>query len=399
MKQNSTGAVTAAAAEVSDVTPTPTPRASSSSSQDSSKQTQQQQQRTQKLQDPPSHFSIDNSLSNELLKLSFQDRVAVEEEIHGVRCLAPDETLDLLERSLLEFDGHLMALKRRYIIGGDSYGDGQARTNTSTNTETINDDGNEIYNAEYNHKNHNTEYNHKQLLRNIRSTSTPDNNNNHVGLFQQQEYQQQQQQQNYCYLNDPFVRLRFLRCECFNAFKAVQRMIHFLELTSELFGDYVADRPIRLSDFNTRQEEVALRNSRNQYLPFRDRSGRRVFVGVGSCDLDLDPDLRYKIITFLHWVTAAEDDIETQQKGVVIVAWPSNEDGENSKRSWEQSIRPKFNQRLRYLQRKEEKAKPLRVTSQQVYLKDTPFFRAMSTLYYIGMNSDHRLIFKAHYGE
>mmetsp|Transcript_8875 Transcript_8875/g.19165 ORF Transcript_8875/g.19165 Transcript_8875/m.19165 type:complete len:387 (+) Transcript_8875:164-1324(+) len=370
IKRNLIGVATAAA-EVGGITPTPM---SSSSSQDFSQQTQRQQQRTQKLQDPPAHFSIDNALSNELLKLSYQDRVALEEEIHGVRCLAINETPDLLQHSLLEFDRHLMALKQSYGIGDDGYGDGQARTNT--NTDTINDDGNRNYNAEYDHKNQNAEYNHKRLLRNIRSTntstSTPGNSNNnyYAGLFQQQEWQQQK----YCYLNDPLVRLRFLRCERFVAFKAVQRMIHFLELTSELFGDYVADRPIQLSDFNTRREEVALHNSRNQYLPFRDRSGRRVFVGVGSCDLNLDPDLRFKIIIFLHWMTAAEDDIETQQKGVVIVAWPSNEDDEDSERSWEQSIRPKFNQRLRYLQRKEIKANPLRVTSQQVYLEDTPFF-------------------------
>eukprot|EP00536_Pseudo-nitzschia_multiseries_P012956 jgi/Psemu1/210187/e_gw1.525.21.1 len=207
------------------------------------------------LPDPPSHFSIDYSLSKELLKLSFKDRQAIEEEIHGVRCRAPTETPELLERSLEEFD--------RYL-------------------------------------------------------DTPNNNNIHNNIH------------NRCYLNDPAVRLKFLRFECFNAFNAVTRLVRYLELTSELFGDYVADRPIRISDFSTRREIATLHHSRNQYLPFRDRSGRRVFVGVGSLDLDMDSDLKYKVTTFLHWI--ASEDVETQQRGVVVVVWPSNENDSDSDR-------------------------------------------------------------------
>ena len=94
--------------------------------------------------------------------------------------------------------------------------------------------------------------------------------------------------------------------------KAVQQFVDFLEYTSELFGDFVAERPIRLSDLNTRKEEVTLHNSRNRCLPLRDRSGRRVFVGVGSCDFDLDGFLRFKIIMYLHWV--ASEDVTTTKE-------------------------------------------------------------------------------------
>jgi hypothetical protein len=48
--------------------------------------------------DPAAEF--DNLLSKELLQLSVNDRNNLQEEIHGVRCLAPDETSQLIEESL-----------------------------------------------------------------------------------------------------------------------------------------------------------------------------------------------------------------------------------------------------------------------------------------------------------
>ena len=108
-----------------------------------------------------------------------------------------------------------------------------------------------------------------------------------------------------CYLNDPNIRLRFLRSEFFDSQKAVERFVLYLEFIQELFGDFVAERPISVNDFNDNDdsnnnnkdikkstknkkeksqkrkdieqesstEMKALLNSRLQYLPFRDRSG------------------------------------------------------------------------------------------------------------------------------
>jgi len=326
------------------------------------------------MPDPPSHFSIEDSLSKELLKLSFKDRVAIQEEIHGVRCLAPDESPELIERALEAFDTQLLMEKERRFQKQQQ----QQPNNPNGSNTNINSNTNTNTNINSNSNTNSNTNRNKDVLRNVKS------------IFNSPK---QQKQQPDCYLNDPNVRLRFLRCECFDGPKAVNRFVGFLELTEELFGEYVADRPIRIIDFNTRREEVALQNSRNQYLPFRDRSGRRIFVGVGNCGLDLEYNLRYKIMIYLHWV--ASEDVETQQKGVVVVAWPSNED----EFSWEKSIRPRMNQRLRVLQEKNDNSMPLRVTSYQGYYKDTPFFRAMSALYYIGMNSHIRSHYKAHYGE
>jgi len=53
------------------------------------------------IEDPQ---AVDSLLSKELLELSLKDRTAIQEEIHGVKCLAPEETPELLEASLLELD-------------------------------------------------------------------------------------------------------------------------------------------------------------------------------------------------------------------------------------------------------------------------------------------------------
>ena len=61
------------------------------------------------LKDDPR--DVDTLLSNELMRLSISDRNAIQEEIHGVRCLAPEETPELLQSSLcqlaLELDRNL----------------------------------------------------------------------------------------------------------------------------------------------------------------------------------------------------------------------------------------------------------------------------------------------------
>ena len=288
-------------------------------------------------EDPPSHFTVEDTLAKELNNLSFKDRTAIEEEIKGVRCLAVDETPELLRRTLREFDSELIGRKE-----GDP-------------------------------ENH--------LLRNVISISSISSAEAEAAKAA-------------CYLNDQDVRLRFLRCECFAVTKAVQRFINFLEFTSELFGDFVAERPIRLSDFKTKEEKAALRNSRTQYLPFRDRSGRRVCAVVGTCGLHLDVALHCKILMYLHWVVS--EDIETQRKGVVAVSWISNEKDNDT--TWEKSIRPGMKAKVGTYLKKMRHAKTVRSTSHHTCFKDTPFFRALSVLYFYGMDSYHRSVYKGHFG-
>ena len=71
--------------------------------------------------------------------------------------------------------------------------------------------------------------------------------------------------------------MRFLRCELFDVRKAAQRMLKFLDIALELFGEDALRRPIRLSDFS-KEEMRYLKKGRYQVLPNRDRSGRRISV-------------------------------------------------------------------------------------------------------------------------
>lgn len=50
---------------------------------------------------------VDDLLSKEMYSLTFADRSAISEEIHGVRCLAPEETPELLRGSLIELQQHI----------------------------------------------------------------------------------------------------------------------------------------------------------------------------------------------------------------------------------------------------------------------------------------------------
>jgi hypothetical protein len=171
-------------------------------------------------------------------------------------------------------------------------------------------------------------------------------------------------------------------------------MINFLEFTAELYGDFVSDRPICLSDFNPK-ELTELQNSRTQYLPFRDRSGRRVLVHVGTCNFHLDVILRMKILMYLHWVVS--EDLETQRKGIVIVAWIFDE-GED--KTWQKMIRPKMKSNTGKIHNKNYNSLPVRLTSlQHFYIQDTPFFRSIATLFVFHLESKHRKFFKSYFGK
>ena len=289
------------------------------------------------LPDPPSNFSVETSLADELLKLDFKDRAELQEEIHGVRCGAAEETPEFVERSLSEFDAELNA----------------RREQTPTNN----------------------------VLRNVVPISSLDEEAAKAAKSK-------------CYLNDPDVRLRFLRCDLFVVEKAVARLITFLEFTSDLFGDFVAERPIRISDFNSK-EEIALQNSRVQYLPFRDRSGRRVLASVGTSNFDLDVNLRFKILMYLHWVVS--EDVETQRKGVVIITWIFDE-AEN--KTWEKTLRPAMKNGIRPVHSKHFASLPVRLASlQHYYVHDTLFFRSMAALYVFHVEAECRKLYKSHFGK
>lgn len=167
----------------------------------------------------------DAVVSLDLLDLSLQDRNSINEEIHGVRCVAPQETPDLLERGLREFETELEQLP-----------------NTKKSA----------YNA---------------CLQYCRSH--PDAGNHHFAI------------------HDPDLRLRFLRCELFDAAKAAHRFANYLNFTHQMWGDVALRRMIQFSDFN--ENEVKFwRKGYYQILPVRDRSGRRIITVLGEIAFNKD---------------------------------------------------------------------------------------------------------------
>ena len=298
------------------------------------------------LPEPPKEFVLEKTLAEELQKLSFKERVEIEEEVHGVRCGAVEETPELIRSSLKEFDDLLNLRKEKNELPDN--GDNK---------------------------------NNSYLLRNVVR----------ISLLDETEAQAAKSK---CYLNDPDIRLRFLRCETFNVQDAVERFINFILFTGDLFGDFVADRRISLSDFTTREQRI-FQNSRCQYLRFRDRSGRRILSIVGSCNFDLPSKIRYKILMYLHWV--ASEDIETQRKGVVTIIWVFNEDGRPDL-AWDK-MRPQMDSEIKNSEAKYIASRPIRLCGiHQYYPQDTLLFRLLANLYVFTIPASERKYYKYFFG-
>ena len=102
----------------------------------------------------------------------------------------------------------------------------------------------------------------------------------------------------YSYVHTNDFRLRFLRAALFDPKKAAVRMTCMLDFFSEVFGPYILERPVRLSDFSKKELKI-MNSGRIQLLPYRDRGGRRVVVGVPSQEHNrYDPLTRVSVLFY-----------------------------------------------------------------------------------------------------
>jgi hypothetical protein len=177
------------------------------------------------IPNPSGAEKVDDLLSKELYQLSFADRNAINEEIHGVRCLAPDETPEFLHQSLSDLQRELDAMPYK-----SAYDKAQAYARQPSTAKTS-------------------------------------------------------------YVNTTEFRLKFLRCELFDASTAAVRLTNYLDLIVELYGLFALQRKIQLTDFSKHELQI-LRAGYFQMLPFRDRSGRRVMCKVGDMGNQYDPFIR-----------------------------------------------------------------------------------------------------------
>jgi hypothetical protein len=128
--------------------------------------------------------------------------------------------------------------------------------------------------------------------------------------------------------------------------------------------------------------------------------------------MDIEPILRYKIIMYQHWI--ASEDIETQQKGLVMIVWPSQEaeptdpttttttttttpaagpggtggtGGTGGDDTWEKYLRPNICNRDVSYHKRSFQAVPVRVASTHFCGQNKPINRVLSSLYYFGLPS------------
>ena len=152
----------------------------------------------------------ENMFSKALLNLNINERNQIEEEIHGVSCMAITETPELIQESLKKFEFELKLLPIENKIAYQKAIE-ISKTPRSKSTST---------------------------------TTTP----------------------SYTLRND--YKLSFLRTELFNVPKSVLRYINYLNLLYQVYGDCALRRPIRLQDLN-KEEFTFLKSGQYQLLPYR----------------------------------------------------------------------------------------------------------------------------------
>ena len=250
---------------------------------------------------------VDGVMADELLKLSFSDRNTINEEIHGVRSLAVEETPHLIAGALrafqIELEQVLPNSQKLAYVSILAYREHQEKLHQL----------------------------HQQLDQQQRHQLDQQQ--------QQQQQQQQHQQQQHRFPNDPTslpatqnpsppkgiyaayidtnnFRLRFLRSCLFDVKSAVKRFANYLNFIQTYWGHAYLARPIQISDLNA-YELKRLKSGDAQLLPFRDRKGRRVIVLLGN-GLGLSDIASTKAMFYLL-DCATRDSIESQRNGVVII--------------------------------------------------------------------------------
>ena len=216
---------------------------------------------------------MEDFIARELLKLSHHDRNAINEEIHGVRCMAVEETSELLKVRLQAFQSKL---------------DGMPATKKEVYLEIL-----RLRQLDQHHdqlSKHNDQCQQQQQQQHFQSDAT-------ISIAQQQGNPVTTHQLHrdlpvadgppYSFVDDVDFRLRFLRCELFHVDKAVVRFINYLNLSYELFGAVALIRVVRISDMS-KAELRFLRKGNLQILPYRDRAGRPILALLGGMDPRVD---------------------------------------------------------------------------------------------------------------
>ena len=265
-----------------------------------------------------SYFNgADDVFAKQFYSLPFKNRNDISEEIHGVQSMACEETPALIEHSLRQLSTELQNLPLHY-----------RRIYQRASNPRINTAG----------------------------TRSNDNNIENVGIetedqmdfefFSEQETPAASLNTSSCYVKSQNFQLAFLRCEFFDAKKAAIRMMDYLELVCDLYGEEALQRPLRVDDFQSKEEMDVLNAGHQQLLPFRDRSGRRVLFIHGDMNLPssslmarsvLSKGPAMKVLIYL-WSVLIED-VDAQRKGLVVIFWPRYNDNSTTETDLQQDTK------------------------------------------------------------
>jgi hypothetical protein len=220
---------------------------------------------------------VDELLSKEMLQLSVKDRNDIQEEIHGVKCLAVEETPELISNSLRELsdeiDRHIPASQKRTYLESLKpipTTQRQRQRYKSKHSNNSEDDGPQP-------DMETTRRHHPPLSSSPSPSSDVTNNSSSSSICGNDCDDTNKQQQQLSYIHGDDFKLRFLRCDLFDVKKAAKRLVTYLDLLVEIFGAYALQRPICLADFS-KEELRHMRKGLIQMMPYRDRSGRRIMI-------------------------------------------------------------------------------------------------------------------------
>ena len=204
--------------------------------------------------------NVDAVLAAELQQLSCAERNSIQEEIHGVYCMAPVETPERIQAALRQLNEEVHPLI-------------QQRHGSSLLQQS----------------DHETQF-YETFAASF--SASP-------------------------YLQSKELRLRYLRADLLDPKKAAIRMVDAFRLLFKYFGGLVLQRPLRFKDLGELDQE-ALRQGVYQVLPSRDRSKRLILYhhGVyrGSRVTNLQ---RLRVQLYFNHVLA--EDEETQKNGLVVL--------------------------------------------------------------------------------
>ena len=198
-------------------------------------------------------------------------------------------------------------------------------------------------------------------------------------------------------LRNEELRIRFLRAEKFDASKAAQRFVHYLDFYRELFGNIALVRPIYFDDLS-KSEQSLLREGCQQLLPCRDRTGRRIYVRIGNMKGAEENQFSQPMLRITHYIfQVLSEDVRTQQYGCAMVLYAgsyANNDNNYSNGETKFLKDPNIRERMK----KCHQCLPFRISSMHYCMPNTVVYKLASAAILLLSTEDQRVRTRFHYG-